>query len=84
MGKVSNVLLSSVLIGSAYGDNFSVLSCNDDSTVSISFRPLNFRDESKGAFVFVLSRYIQYLEERTGIQERELNVRRKNLFSRKI
>ena len=37
MAKLSKVILSSLCIGHACGENYSVLSCNTDSTVSIPF-----------------------------------------------
>ena len=34
MGRISEILLNSLFISSAYADNFRVRSCNEDSTVS--------------------------------------------------
>ena len=36
MGKISEILLNSLFVGSVYANNFAVLSCNDDSEVSFS------------------------------------------------
>ena len=34
MGRISEIILNSLFMSSAYADNFRVRSCNDDSTVS--------------------------------------------------
>ena len=38
MGKISEILLNSLFIGSAYANNFEVLSCNNDAPVSLTKR----------------------------------------------